>query len=498
MHRIYVQYLICWNNTIMIAAENGSLLIGNLPPHRRLDMPWPRRKLAINAIPFASTYYPEAKLVALLVANLSRHRPFLPDEGESEPQAAYAYALAAQEASALEYNSKYEVRLFDPFTWKMVWKHGLLPGESGLTVEALHLKDMTTGATVPMIVVGTAFSAGEDYPCSGRVLLFEVKKSEESSAFQGRLVYAREFKGPVSGLSAVEGYLLLSTGNRIETCLLKSSQLQHDAEIGYTLQRSAFFEGPSLVTSLNVVKNFVLLGDVQHGCTFLRYKDQGKQLMLLSKDFGKANVKASQFLIAGSSLSFLSADGEGNFWAFSYAPNDPKCWKGQKLKLWGSIHVGKGASCMLRTHIANPRMHRNDNRGLELLLRGEYHTKQGILCGTNVGSIHLVLPLKSEEAQECDDRIRKISCAMTTTIAHACGLNPSAFRRRYQKTQLSMEGAEPYDPPNPLYSQGLLDGQILLEYLDQSAGGQARIASISGISRDELSTISNLLRLTIY
>lgn len=29
-----------------------------------------------------------------------------------------------------------------------------------------------------------------------------------------------------------------------------------------------------LLTSLNVVKNFVLLGDVQHSVQFVRYKDE--------------------------------------------------------------------------------------------------------------------------------------------------------------------------------------------------------------------------------
>lgn len=38
--------------------------------------------------------------------------------------------------------------------------------------------------------------------------------------------------------------------------------------------RAAFYDGPMLLTSLNVVKNFVLLGDVQHSVQFVRYKDE--------------------------------------------------------------------------------------------------------------------------------------------------------------------------------------------------------------------------------
>jgi len=37
---------------------------------------------------------------------------------------------------------------------------------------------------------------------------------------------------------------------------------------------AAFYDGPVLLTSLNVVKNFVLLGDVAHSVQFVRYKDE--------------------------------------------------------------------------------------------------------------------------------------------------------------------------------------------------------------------------------
>lgn len=39
-------------------------------------------------------------------------------------------------------------------------------------------------------------------------------------------------------------------------------------------RHAAFYDGPMLLTSLNVVKNFVLLGDVAHSVQFVRYKDE--------------------------------------------------------------------------------------------------------------------------------------------------------------------------------------------------------------------------------
>lgn len=485
-----------WSQSLLLFPGDGSLLIANFASKQRLDAPWPRRKLGIKSVPIDCSYYPEGKLVAVLASAKFPHRDLLPEEGESEPQASYSYALAAMEESKRDISERHEILLVNPTTWLQTWRFGLLPGETGLAVEAVHLKDASSGATVPMIVVGTAFSAGEDYPCSGRVILVEITKSEETGTWNGQIVYSREFKGPVTALSTVEGYLLLSTGNRIETCILRTSKSNDESRTVFTLQRSSFYEGPSLVTCLHVVKNFLLLGDVQHGINFLRYKEQGKQINLLAKDFGKAGVRSCQFLIAGSSLHMVVADREGNLWCFTYAPNDPKSWKGQKLERWGSFHIGKGVSCMLRTKMLS--MSTVLSGKASRIDRDKTEAKQGVLCGTDTGGIHIILPLSMAESEELVELVRKGTKSLILGISHSGGLNPSAFRRRFNKTLLSTEGAKLFDPPTPLYSQGILDGELLLEYLHQSIGIQSRIASMAGTDQEVLAMICDMLCLLSY
>jgi hypothetical protein len=99
--------------------------------------------------------------------------------------------------------------------------------------------------------------SGEDYPCSGRVLLFEITKSHSAEeAWSAREIYQREFKGPVTGVgTTLEGSLLLSTGNRIEVCALQSFTITAQAaddggDVGaslikttYKLIRRAFYDG---------------------------------------------------------------------------------------------------------------------------------------------------------------------------------------------------------------------------------------------------------------
>lgn len=477
----------------LAAQGDGSLLIANFPPRQRMDAPWPKRKLGIKSVPLDCTYYPEAKLVALIVSLPSPHTPFLPEDGESEPHAAYSYSLAGIAGSKYNHLDRHEVRIISPSTWTVLWSFQLLPGEKGISIQALHLKDQESGATVPMIAVGTSFAAGEDYPCSGRVILIEVTR-QENNAWAGRMTYAREFKGPVTNVTAVEGYLLLSTGNRIETCMLKSKRMEvADANVLFTLQRSAFYEGPSLITSLNVVKNFILLGDAQHSVHFLRYKDQGKQMTMLSKDFGQACTSACQFLIAASSLHIVMADGEGNIWTFTYSPNDSKSWKGQKLHNWGAMHVGKGISSMLRTPVSHPLIESTrENQGIRLSGQRS-KSKQGVLCCTDVGGMHMVVPLTAAEASHFSEHAMRSAKAISSVIPHGAGLNPSAFRRRYQKSLVSLQGAKPFDPLLSLYSQGIVDGDLFKEYLHANVGTQARVASQAGTNRESIRAICDML-----
>lgn len=474
-----------------LACKEDGLIIANFAPRQRLDAPWPRRKLGIKSVPIDCSYYPEARLIALIASVPAPHVPFLPEDGESEPQAAYSYSLAGVEGLKGNVMERHEVRLVNPNTWRMPWSYQLLPGERGICVQALHLRDHTSEATIPLIAVGTAFSAGEDYPCSGRVVLIEVTKDDQNG-WAGRMVFAREFKGPITNIASVEGYLLLSTGNRIETCILKSQKSETEGMSSFSLQRSAFYEGPSLITSLNVVKNFILIGDSQHSVHFLRYKDQGKQIMLLSKDFGQACARACQFTIAGSSLHIVMADGEGNVWSFTYSPNDSKSWKGQKLEKWGALHVGKGISCMLRTSMSHHLL--NDEPSSTRYLSDEISKpKQGVLCGTDMGGIHYVVPLTAPEASSISSYAKTAMKVLSRSIPHCAGLNPLAFRRRYHKTLVSMHGAMPYDPAPPLFEQGLVDGDLLHSYLQQPAGLQSRIAFQLGIEKERLIGICDLI-----
>ena len=74
------------------------------------------------------------------------------------------------------------MRLLRPGGWDTVWRHSLDPGEEACSVSTQRLRNAATGALESFVTVGTALNLGEDYPCTGRVLLFRVARAEQGGA----------------------------------------------------------------------------------------------------------------------------------------------------------------------------------------------------------------------------------------------------------------------------------------------------------------------------
>ena len=63
-------------------------------------------------------------------------------------------------------------------------------------MHALALTNTQTGAQQSLVAVGTAQPLGEDYPCTGRILFFEISRGQVESentleAWEGKLLYSR-------------------------------------------------------------------------------------------------------------------------------------------------------------------------------------------------------------------------------------------------------------------------------------------------------------------
>jgi len=240
------------------SSSPSSVHICAMPRAVRLDTPWPSQRAPLRGTPAALAWHAPARLAAV-----GLHRPGaaprapLPAQAGGDPAAAYAYAAASAAVTGgvtppgcpplpNKKRGADDVRLLSAGRWATVWRAPLLPGERATAAASVSLRDggpgNAAGALVPMVAFGAASAFGEDYPASGRVLLVEVRRTtnggsggvngngEQSKAkpgsyraplagdpaWEAEVVYSREFRGPVTAVSAIDGALIVAYGARVE------------------------------------------------------------------------------------------------------------------------------------------------------------------------------------------------------------------------------------------------------------------------------------------
>ena len=321
----------CRDGFILGTAAGGARIC-QIPGKMHYEAAWPVRKLALKCTPHHVRYLPDFKLYALSTSTTTKWREPKIDEDAHFVSLVNTRRAKAMARGGLE--EQFAIRLLQPGTLESAWQHTLDPGEHVQTVQSVQLRNTRTGALQSLLAAGTAFPGGEDTPCRGRTLLFDVAWRMRSSGhagpgpggvgqpeWVGRLACVREAKMACTALSALEGHLAIAVGNKL---------IVHSWD-GESLTPVAFFDTPLHTATINVVKNFILLGDLQKGAFFLRWKDTGheKHLTLLAKDFEHMDVLATEFLVDGSALSMLAADTTGNVFSLSYDLKAPSRGKGR-------------------------------------------------------------------------------------------------------------------------------------------------------------------------
>lgn len=74
------------------------------------------------------------------------------------------------------------------------------------------------------------------------------------------------------------------------------------------------------ITSVNVLKNFVIIGDSVQGLQFLQWNEENSELSLLGKDYETVLSLNSSFVLDGNKLGMVTADFEGNIQLLQYNP----------------------------------------------------------------------------------------------------------------------------------------------------------------------------------
>ncbi|KAE9464951.1 hypothetical protein C3L33_03130, partial [Rhododendron williamsianum] len=321
------------NHGLIYVTSQGILKICQLPSVSCYDNYWPVQKIPLKCTPHQVTYFAEKNLYPLIVSV-----PVL------KPLNQVLSSLIDQEAGQqIEHDSlsfdgsysvdEFEVRIMEPEKSGGPWQtRATIPmqtSENALTVRVVTLLNTTTKENVTLLAIGTAYVQGEDVAARGRVLLFSVDRDPDNSQTvilrnavgyvmifypsQVSEVYSKESKGAISALASLQGHLLIASGPKITI----------NKWTGSELTGVAFFDVPALyVVSINIVKNFILLGDIHKSIYFFSWKEP--QLSLLAKDFGSLDCFATEFLIDGSTLSLMVSDEQKNVQVIeTYGRQDP-------------------------------------------------------------------------------------------------------------------------------------------------------------------------------
>ncbi|CAM8965121.1 unnamed protein product [Rhodiola kirilowii] len=398
-----VLHIMNCNHGFIYVTSEGLMKICQLPSVS-YDNYWPVQKIPLRGTPHQVTYYAEKNLYSLIVSvpvakPLNQVLSSLTDQ-EAGHQAE-TDSFGSDEFYMID---EFEIRIMEPEksgAWQTRATIPLQSSENALTVRVVTLHNTTTKENDTLLAVGTGYLQGEDVASRGRILLYSFSKSFDSSGNLVTEVYSKEMKGAVSALASLQGHLLIASGPKI---------ILHKWT-GSDLNGIAFADVPPLyVVSMNIVKNFILIGDVHKSIYFLSWKEQGAQLTLLSKDFGSLDCFATEFLIDGSTLSLVVSDDKKNIQIFYYAPKNPDSWKGQKLLSRAEFHVGAHATKFLR---------------LQMFSSSDKTNRFALLYGTLDGSIGCIAPLDEITFR----RLQTLQKKLVDVVPHVAGLNPRSFRQ---------------------------------------------------------------------
>ncbi|KAL6653028.1 hypothetical protein ACP70R_011953 [Stipagrostis hirtigluma subsp. patula] len=445
----------CCHGLIYVTSQ-GFLKICQLPSMYNYDNYWPVQKVPLHGTPHQVTYYAEQSLYPLIVS-VPVVRP-LNQVLSSMADQEFGLHIENDVTSADDLQKVYtvdefEVRIMElekpSGRWETRFTIPMQPFENALTVRIVTLLNTTTKENESLMAIGTAYVQGEDVAARGRVLLFSFTKSENSQNLVTE-VYSKDSKGAVSAVASLQGHLLIASGPKITL----------NKWTGSELTAVAFYDAPLHVVSLNIVKNFVLFGDVHKSIYFLSWKEQGSQLSLLAKDFASLDCFATEFLIDGSTLSLAVSDSDKNVQIFYYAPKMVESWKGQKLLSRAEFHVGAHVSKFLRLQML-------PTQGLA----SEKTNRFALLFGTLDGGIGCIAPIDELTFR----RLQSLQRKLIDAVPHVCGLNPRSFR------QFSSNGKAHRPGPD-----NIIDFELLSHYEMLPLEEQLEIAQQIGTTRSQI------------
>jgi len=393
------------------------------------------------------------------------------------------------------FDLKFEARLYDPKTWEICESYdnfNLLQDDNSLNERILCLKEvwlevpLKTGGTVTRnyLAMGTGTNEGEEQSCEGKVLLFEVFKSQQAKfldsanaakGFRLKCSYSRAERGPVTAVAACKGLLCMCIGAKVLLYKWNGSQL-----IG-----CAFYTAKAYCVDCVAIKNYILLSDVFHSIFVVLWEEETSRIIYLGRDEAILEVLKAEFLVDGENLNFLVSDQRANLQLFNYSPTRLGSRGGKKLLLNSSIHTGRQFH-----HIIRLRSRKLPSGAWELnpykdydpdMVPNEQASKYFCLLGGKNGSVSTLSPV----AEVVYRRLSTLAFQMMFKTRQLLGLNPREFRTFKAPGQ---------HRSRELKKGSIVDGDFLCQtYLNLDFPLQRKLATTIGTSPDVV--INNIQRI---
>jgi Pre-mRNA cleavage and polyadenylation specificity factor len=345
---------------------------------------------------------------------------------------------------------------------------------------------------VPFLAVGTGVidEDGEDVSSRGRIILFQLRRTGDRTAkfeLELHFVYDKEISlGPVTALNGLtcEGKSRLIVGAGAEITL---EQWGSDK-----LTQVGFFHCYMQIQDVIVFKNFILLSDAYDSLHFLVYRESDKSLTLLAKDYEPTSMYATGLLSRGGSLSFVCHDDRQNLTFLSYAPREIAARGGNKLVSRADCHLGTQTTA-LNSHFCRSSLIINsatiDSSLVALKQQDPLHGKAdddqrfGLHYGTVDGGFGSITPMNEGTYW----RLAALQSVMSNALESDCSLSHRAWRLYRRSTRRG--GCKSNDR-----RKGVIDGDLVMKYVDLSIPEQEDLASAIGSTVDLI--LDNLLDLS--
>lgn len=184
-----------------------------------------------------------------------------------------------------------------------------------------------------------------------------------------------------------------------------------------------YYDCSIFITSMSIVKHFIVVGDVIKSVMFLVWIEEHSLLMVLSKDNYERSVDSCNIITYKNQLGIVISDSENNIRYYQYDPIECK----ERLKTCGDIHIGSRIVSMSRLICNVNVVENNINNSINSEVNISDNNNNNISClsfGSLDGNIGYLIPINEIYYK----RLFVLQGVLRNALIQYGGVNPKDFR----------------------------------------------------------------------